>query len=97
MWRTLILGTLFAAVLVNPLRARAQDKIGPNALGPTYPGEITYQWDYSCPSGGEVHLRDWRSKPRNEVGHLLGGCAGRDRPEKFHLVLRVYYARASAR
>jgi hypothetical protein len=53
MWRTLILGTLFAAVLVNPLRA--QDKIGPNASGPTYPGgsEITYQWDYSCPSGGE--------------------------------------------
>ena len=53
MWRTLILGTLFAAVLVNPLRALAQDKIGPNASGPTYPGEITYQWDYSCPSGGE--------------------------------------------
>jgi hypothetical protein len=51
MWRTLILGTLFAAVLVNPLRA--QDKIGPNASGQTYPGEITYQWDYSCPSGGE--------------------------------------------
>jgi hypothetical protein len=53
MWRTLILGTLFAAVLVNPLRALAQDKIGPNASGRTYPGEITYQWDYSCPSGGE--------------------------------------------
>src|ERR1043166_2030170 len=53
MWRTLILGTLFAAVLVNPLNARAQDKIGPNASGTTYPGEITYQWDYSCPSGGE--------------------------------------------
>jgi hypothetical protein len=53
MWRLLILGTLFAAVLVNPLRA--QDKIGPNASGPTYPGgsDITYQWDYSCPSGGE--------------------------------------------
>jgi hypothetical protein len=52
MWRTLILGTLFAAVLVNPLRA--QDKIGPNASGPTYGGsEITYQWEYSCPSGGE--------------------------------------------
>ena len=55
MWRTLILGTLFAAVLVNPLRALAQDKIGPNASGPTYPGgaDISYQWDYSCPSGGE--------------------------------------------
>jgi hypothetical protein len=53
MRRTLILGTLFAAVLVNPLRA--QDKTGPNVSGPTYPGgsEITYQWDYSCPSGGE--------------------------------------------
>ena len=53
MWRTLILGTLFAAVLVNP--SAAQDKKGPNASGPTYPGgsEITYQWDYSCPSGSE--------------------------------------------
>ena len=53
MWRLLILGTLFAAALVNPLKA--QDKIGTNATGPTYPGgsDITYQWDYSCPSGGE--------------------------------------------
>jgi hypothetical protein len=53
MWRTLILGTLVAAVLINP--SAAQDKKGPNASGPTYPGgsEITYQWDYSCPSGGE--------------------------------------------
>ena len=53
MWRLLILGTLFAAALVNPLKA--QDKIGANATGPTYPGgsDITYQWDYSCPSGGE--------------------------------------------
>jgi hypothetical protein len=53
MWRTLILGTLFAAVLINPLWA--QDKRGPSASGPTYPGgtEITYQWNYSCPSGGE--------------------------------------------
>ena len=53
MWRTLVLGTLFAAVLINPLGA--QNKKGPDATGPTYPGgsEITYQWDYSCPSGGE--------------------------------------------
>ena len=52
MWRTLILGTLFAVVLINPLWA--QNKKGP-ASGPTYPGatEITFQWDYSCPSGGE--------------------------------------------
>jgi hypothetical protein len=53
MWRTLILGTLFAAIFINP--SWAQNKRGPDALGPTYPGgtEITYQWDYSCPSGGE--------------------------------------------
>jgi hypothetical protein len=53
MWRLLILGTLFTAALVNPLEA--QDKTGPNASGPTYPGgsDITYQWEYSCPSGGE--------------------------------------------
>ena len=52
MWRTLILGTLFAAVLINP--SWAEDKKGP-APGPTYPGgtEITYQWNYSCPSGGD--------------------------------------------
>ena len=50
MRRTLILGTLFAVVLINPLWA--QDKKGPNASGPTYPGaiEISYQWNYSCPS-----------------------------------------------
>jgi len=53
MWRTLILGTLFTALLANPLKA--QDKMGPNASGPTYPGgsDITYQWDYSCPGGAE--------------------------------------------
>jgi len=53
MWRTLILGTLFAAVLTNP--SWAQDKKGPNASGPAYPGgtEITFQWNYSCPSGSE--------------------------------------------
>ena len=30
-------------------------QIGPSASGPTYPGgsDISYQWDYSCPSGGE--------------------------------------------
>ena len=51
--RTLILGTLFAAVLINP--SWAQNKKDPNASGRTYPGgsEITYQWDYSCPSDGE--------------------------------------------
>lgn len=50
MRRTLILGTLFAVVLINPLWA--QDKKGPNASRPTYPGEIeiSYQWNYSCPS-----------------------------------------------
>jgi hypothetical protein len=53
MWRLVILGTVFAAALVNPLKA--QDKMSPNASWPTYPGgsDITYQWDYSCPSGGE--------------------------------------------
>jgi len=53
MWHTLILGTLFSAILINPLWA--QNKKGQNASGPTSPGgtEITYQWNYSCPSGGE--------------------------------------------
>src|SRR5262245_34594054 len=53
MWRALVLGTLFAAVLVNP--SWAQNKKGTNASGPTYPGgtQITYQWDYSCPSEGD--------------------------------------------
>jgi hypothetical protein len=52
MWCTLILGALFAAVLVNPLQA--QSKPAPNASGSPYPvgSGITYQWDYSCPSGG---------------------------------------------
>ena len=52
MWRTLILGTLFAAVLISP--SWAQDKKDPNASGLTYPGgsEITYQWNYSCPTRG---------------------------------------------
>ena len=51
--RTFILGTLFAAVLINP--SWAQSKKDPNASGLTYPGgsEITYQWNYSCPSDGE--------------------------------------------
>ena len=53
MWRTLILGTLFAAALINP--SWAQNKNGPSTSSPTYAGgtQITYQWDYSCPSGGE--------------------------------------------
>jgi hypothetical protein len=52
MWRTLILGTLFAAVLINP--SWAQNKNGPDAR-PPYPGgsEITFQWNYSCPGDGE--------------------------------------------
>jgi hypothetical protein len=51
-WRTLVIGTLFAAVFVNP--AMAQDKIAPSAPGPACAGgaDITYQWDYSCPSSG---------------------------------------------
>jgi hypothetical protein len=50
MWRALILGTLFASVLINPLWA--QNNKGSNASGPTHLGgsQITYQWDYSCPS-----------------------------------------------
>jgi hypothetical protein len=42
MWRIITLGTLFAVVLVNPLWA--QNKKGPNASGPIYPGatEVTY-------------------------------------------------------
>ena len=53
MRRTLILGTLFAAGLINP--SWAQNKNGPNVSGPAHPGgmEISYQWNYSCPSGGD--------------------------------------------
>jgi hypothetical protein len=52
MRRTLILGTMFAALLVNPLMA--QDKAAPSAPASNYLGgsSITYQWDYSCPSSG---------------------------------------------
>ena len=51
MSRTLILGTLFAGLLMNS--SWAQNKGEPQARGPSYPGasEITFQWDYSCPSG----------------------------------------------
>ena len=50
MSRALILGILFAGVL-NP--SWAQNKNGPDASSPPYPGgsKITFQWDYSCPSG----------------------------------------------
>ena len=51
MSRTLILGTLFASLLMNS--ALAQNKDEPPTGGPPYPGgsEITFQWNYSCPSG----------------------------------------------
>src|SRR5215470_16013425 len=51
MSRTLILGTLFAGLLMNS--AWAQNKDEPPTGGPPYPGgsEITFQWNYSCPSG----------------------------------------------
>ena len=50
MSRVLILGILFAGVVMNS--SWAQNKNGPDAR-PPYPGgsEITFQWDYSCPSG----------------------------------------------
>ena len=51
MSRTLILGTLFVGLLMNS--AWAQNKNEPPTGGPPYPGgsEITFQWNYSCPSG----------------------------------------------
>src|SRR5215831_16536699 len=51
MSRTLILGTLFAGLLMNS--AWAQNKDERPTGGPPYPGgsEITFQWNYSCPSG----------------------------------------------
>ena len=51
MSRALIFGTLFAGLLMNS--SWAQNKGEPQAAGPPYPGasEITFQWDYSCPSG----------------------------------------------
>jgi hypothetical protein len=53
MWRTLIFGTLFTAMFINPLQA--QNKSSQNPPGPVYPDgkEITYQWKYSCPGVGE--------------------------------------------
>jgi hypothetical protein len=50
MARTLILGTLFASLLMNS--AWAQNKNEPPKGGPPYPGgsEISFQWNYSCPS-----------------------------------------------
>jgi hypothetical protein len=48
--RILILGTLFAGLLMNS--AWAQNKEEPRTGGPPYPSgsEITFQWNYSCPS-----------------------------------------------
>jgi hypothetical protein len=49
MLRALILGTLFASLLMNS--SWAQNK-GEQVAGPPYPGasEITFQWVYSCAS-----------------------------------------------
>ena len=51
MSRALILGILFAGLLMN--LSWAQNKGEPETAGPPYPGasQITFQWDYSCPSG----------------------------------------------
>ena len=51
MSRVLILGTLFAGLLMNS--SWAENKGEPQTAGPPYPGasEITFQWDYSCQSG----------------------------------------------
>ena len=51
MARALILGALFAGLLMS--LSWAQSKGEPQAAGPPYPGasEITFQWDYTCPSG----------------------------------------------
>ena len=51
MSRALFLGTLFISLLMNS--SWAQSKGEPQVAGPPYPGasEITFQWDYSCPSG----------------------------------------------
>ena len=50
MSRTLLLGTLFVGLLMNS--AWAQNNEPPTGR-PPYPGgsEITFQWNYSCPSG----------------------------------------------
>jgi hypothetical protein len=78
MSRALILGILFAGVLMNS--SGAQEKNRPDASGPPYPAGsgITFQSDYSCPSDREfVHLRNGRSKPRNLIERLLGNDACR--------------------
>jgi hypothetical protein len=51
MSRALILGIVFSGVLMNS--SWAQNKNGPDASGPPYPGgsKITFQSDYSCTSG----------------------------------------------
>jgi hypothetical protein len=53
MSRALILGILFAGVLMNS--SGAQEKNRPDASGPPYPAGsgITFQSDYSCPSDRE--------------------------------------------
>ena len=51
MSRAFILGTLVAGLLASSSWAQNTGK--PQAGGPPYPGasEITFQWEYSCPSG----------------------------------------------
>lgn len=52
MTRVFVLGTLlFTGLLVNPSWAQNKDELG--VSGPPYPGgsELTFQWNYSCPSG----------------------------------------------
>jgi hypothetical protein len=48
MSRTLILGTLFAGLVMTSSWAQSEGE--PLLAGPPYPGasDITFQWDYSC-------------------------------------------------
>ena len=70
MSRALIFGTLFAGLLVNS--SWAQNRSEPQVAGPSYPGtsEITFQWDYSCPSGQNCSFTCMRTGGASHVTKL---------------------------
>jgi len=70
MLRALILGIVFAGVMIHP--SWAQNKNDPVAAGPPYPieSDITFQWDYSCPSGRACSFTCMRSGGASHVTRL---------------------------
>ena len=76
MWRALILGTLFAGLLMNS--SWAQNKGEPQTAGPRHPGasEITFQWDYTCPSGQNCSFTCMGTGGANGTGGVSGTGGG---------------------